>query len=224
VPAVVVLCIGGYSLGRAADERDDAKMPSGLDPKTVECLSTGQQALEKGDLKTAEKTLSECVAGNPKLAPARYWLGMVYFLQHDADKSIAEFKEVLRLDPDNPLAMGMLGKLYSFDKSKLALAKDLLEKTVAIAPDNEDGRFDLGRVYAQQGDMEKAFKEFGTLFQSEIRFALYHTEFAKILNASGNNAEAKNHLERALSIAPDFPPAKELLAELNKGTGSPKGN
>jgi tetratricopeptide (TPR) repeat protein len=72
--------------------------------------------------------------------------------------------------------------------------------------------------------MEKAFKEFEALFQSEIRFALYHTEFAKILRASGNTAEAKKHLQRALSIAPDFPPAKQILKELAEGAGSPKSN
>jgi len=216
--------MGGYSLGRAAGERNDAKMSSGLDPKTMECLSSGQESLLKGDLKSAEKVLSECAARDPKVAPARYWLGMVYFLKHDGDKAISEFKEVLRLEPDNFLAMGMLGKLYSFDQSKLSLARELLEKAVSMAADNDDARFDLGRVYAQQGHFDKALKEFDILFQSEIRFALYHTEFAKILMAAGQKEQARKNLERALAFAPDFEPAKQMLKELKNGADPSKGN
>lgn len=222
--SLTVSCLVGYSLGGAADERNTTRMSGNVDPKIVECLATGQQALEKGDLESAQKALSGCVSLDPKFGPARYWLGMVYFLKHDAAKATGEFKEVLRLEPENYLAMGMLGKLYSFDQSKLSLAQELLEKAISVAPDNDDARFDLGRVYAQQGQLDKAMKEFETIFQSEIRFALYHTEFAKILSAAGRKAEAKKHLDRAIAVAPDFEPAKQALKELQSGPGSAGSN
>jgi tetratricopeptide (TPR) repeat protein len=187
-----------------------------VDPKVVECLNAGHQALEKRDLPGAQTAFSSCVEKFPNSAFARFWLAMVHFFAHDAEKAMVQLKEVTRLDPDNPYGVAMLGKLYSFDQGKLALAKELLERALSMNPALEDARFDLARVYAQQGDVEKSFKEFAVLFAGEIRYAVYHVELAKILMAGGDKKEAQNQLLRALAIAPDYEPAKRMIESIGK--------
>lgn len=80
----------------------------------------------------------------------------------------------------------------------------------------EDG----SRFQSLQEFLKKSLKEFKTLFAGEARFALYHTELAKILNAAGNKKEAQKQLERSLAQHPDFEPAKKLMNEIKAG-GAP---
>jgi tetratricopeptide (TPR) repeat protein len=216
-----ILSVGfGMSL---AQTPQDPKTSQGQDAKAVECIASGHQALEKGDLKEATKIFEGCSQKFPTSSLTRYWLGMSYFFAHETEKAINEFKEVVKLDPDNPLGTAMLGRMYSFEQSKLSLAKELLERALSIKPDMDDARFDLARVYAQQQDLEKSFKEFAAIFEGEQRYALYHTEFAKILNAVGEKAEAKKQIDKALAIAPDFEPARQVLTEIIKDEAkSPK--
>lgn len=188
--------------------------PTQQDTETFECMAPGHAALENGDLNAAKRVFEDCAKKFPAASFARYWLGMVYFFAHDADKATAEFKEVVRLEPSNPLGLAMLGRMYSFDQTKLNLAKELLERSLAQKPDADDARFDLARVYAQLGDHEKSMKEFGIIMEGESKFALYRTELAKVLLSLGQKDEAKKSLDKALVLDPQFEPAKKLLNEI----------
>lgn len=185
-----------------------------VDPKVAECLATGRQAMDKGDLQEALSRLSTCAQDHPKSAIVHYSLGMLYFLSHHAEKATAEFKKALELDPDNPYVIGMLGRMYSFDSTKTGVARELLERALAINPAIEDARFDLARVYAQQGDLEKSFTEFAILLSGEEKFAVYHTELAKILRSVNQSKEAREQLQKALILKPNFELAKKLLNDL----------
>lgn len=202
------------SLAQAPAANPKAVSSQSQETEAFNCVASGQKILESGDLKGATKALEECVRKYPSSSVTRYWLGMAMFFAHETDKATAEFKEVVRMDPDNPLGVAMLGRMYSFDASKLGLARELLERSLAVKPDMEDARFDLARVYAQQGEYDKSFKEFGLLFEGEVRFALYRTELAKVLISVGQKAEARKNVERALMYDPEFEPAKKLLNEL----------
>lgn len=214
--ALPLSILAGQSVGTAQTTGMDAKSFSAQaqNPEAFSCVASGQKILDTGDLKGATGVFEECAKKYPASSVTRYWLGMALFFAHDTDRAIMEFKEVTRLDPNNPLGVAMLGRMYSFDSSKLALSRELLERALAIKPDMEDARFDLARVYAQQGEHDKSFKEFGLILEGEVRFALYRTELAKILISLGQKAEAKKSLERALTYDPDFEPARKLLNEL----------
>ncbi len=141
---------------------------------------------------------------------------MGHFILHDAPRATSEFQAVVRLDPDNPLGLAMLGRMYSFDPSKLNVSKELLERSLTIKPDNEEALFDLARVHAQLGDYEKSLDGFRRLLEQEKKFAMYRTELARILIAMGKKDEARKSLEIAVMLAPDFEPAKKLLNDINR--------
>jgi tetratricopeptide (TPR) repeat protein len=142
--------------------------------------------------------------------------GCVPFLFRSTENAVVQLKEALRLEPDNPLALAMLGKVYSYDKKKLSLAEDLLKKAVSLNPDSDETRFDLARVFAQRGDLEKSLREFSILLRGEIRYAVYHTELGMILAAGGKKEDARREFKRALVIFPGFGPAKKELEALDE--------
>jgi tetratricopeptide (TPR) repeat protein len=186
------------------------------DPALAECLSGGHKAAQEGNFDQAIKVFSACIEKHPNSSDAHFFLAMAYFYKRDLEKASGELKRALQYDSNNLEAAAMLGRIYSFDKQKLSLARELLERVISAAPYKDDVRFDLARVYAMTGEEKKSLQEFHTIFVGEARYGVYHTEFAKILIAAGEKKGARSHLLRALALAPDFEPAKRLLEQLDK--------
>ena len=72
-------------------------------------LSNGFKALEKGDLKKAEKYFKEASKANPKSSDASLGLAKVYFLNKKSSQAREEVKKTVKLkggDPENNFEMG----------------------------------------------------------------------------------------------------------------------
>ncbi|MFH0824015.1 MAG: tetratricopeptide repeat protein [Pseudomonadota bacterium] len=199
----------------ATGEPPALPQPAPSDTKQLDCVRHGREAMATKDFAGAVRLLLDCVKQDPNSVPAHYWLGMAYFLNRDKEKSTEHFKEAVRLDPTSPHGVAMLGRLYSLDETKLSLAEELLKRVAGITPlDVEGARADLARVYAQKGELDKALQLLVPLLDGQFRFALYHTEVGKILQAMGHTDDARKHFERALLIAPDMEPAKAALERM----------
>ncbi|MGO9570986.1 MAG: tetratricopeptide repeat protein [Desulfomonilaceae bacterium] len=217
---LLIACLLAAEALAANSSTDKMQAPASVsgspvpDKDLIQCLRKGHEALDKTDLDEAAKLFHACVEQHPKSGLAHYWLGQSYFLAHKKVDAIAEFKEAVRLEPANPYAMHALGRVYSLDKTKLDLAEDLLSKVLTIDPHFEDARFDLARVYAQKGALDKAFQLFSQIIKQEMKFAVYHTEVGRILTALGQEKGAKEEYKRALILYPKYEPARKLLQEL----------
>lgn len=187
-----------------------------IDPVVSECLSGGHKAASSGNFDEAIKIFSSCLEKHPNSAASNFFLGMALFYKKDVENATAAFKKASQLDPHNLASIIMLGRLYSLDKQKLDLSRELLERALSVAPYKDDVRFDLARVYAMSGEENKSLQEFQRLFADEARYGIYHTEFAKILIAAAELKAARSHLRRAIALAPDFEPARKLLESLDK--------
>jgi tetratricopeptide (TPR) repeat protein len=73
----------------------------------------------------------------------------------DADDELAE---AARLDPDDPDIFGLMGEVYQMREQYL-LAAASFKKAVKLDPFDATFHADLGRVYASQGNREKAMQE-----------------------------------------------------------------
>jgi tetratricopeptide (TPR) repeat protein len=180
-----------------------------------EHFKKGHELLREKKLNEALKEFELAAKISPDTPIAHYWVGMAYFYDKDFQKSIAKFKKTIELDPRNYHAYAMIGKILSFDKAKLDDAILNLEKALNINSDYSDAHFDLGRIFALRGDMNRATAEFAFIFRSEPQFAMYHFEFGRILESIRNKDGAKKEYERALQLNPDLNLAKEALAKLN---------
>ena len=183
-------------------------------PEAEVHFKNGHDLLKKKQPDEALKEFEKAVKISPDSALAHYWVGMTYFYKKDSERAIAKFKKVLELDPKNFRAMGMIGKILSFDRAKLDEATKSLNNALSINPDYEDARFDLGRIYALKGDMNRAFSEFAIIFSAEPRFALYHFEAGRIFESMKNVDKAKQEYARALQLDPNMSTAKEALERL----------
>jgi len=221
-PAVILVMasILVLSTGNRCRSQENAQITGSRnrDPVIAECLSGGHKAASEGNFDEALRTFNACVEKHPNSAEAHFFLGMAYLQKEDIDKATGALKKAVQMDPNNLDAVATLGKVYSLDKQKLSLARELLERVLSFAPLKDDVRFALARVYELSGEKQKCLKEFQTIFVNEVRYGIYHFEFAKILIMDGEKNEARNHLDKALALAPDFEPAKRLRESLDKGS------
>lgn len=192
-----------------------------IDPSVLECLAPGNKAAEANNFDQAINDFNKCAEKFPQVAYIQFLLGMAHFYKKDAEKAVTHFKKCMQMEPNNLDATAMIGRIYAMDKEKLAVARELLERVLSAAPYRDDVRFDVARVYAQQGEIEKALQQFRVILSEEPKFGLYHTELARLLLALGNKEAAKKELSRAMAILPDFEPAKELLRTIDKEPATP---
>jgi tetratricopeptide (TPR) repeat protein len=198
------------------EEMENQHTTGKKDPAVADCLAPGHKAASQGYFDEAIKIFTVCAEKHPNSAEPYFFLGMAYFRKKDVPKATAAYKKATELDPSNIEASAMLGRLYSMDKQKLVYARQLLEHALSAAPNKDDVRFDLARVYGMLGQRDKSVNEFKRLFAGEPKYGVYHTEFAKILISAGEKKAARNHLLRAVALAPDFEPARKLLQQLDK--------
>jgi protein O-GlcNAc transferase len=179
-----------------------------------EHFKKGHEFLKNKRLDEALKEFQKAAEISPDTPVAHYWVGMVYFFKKEPERAIAKFKKVLDLEPENYHALAMIGKILSFDRAKLEEAIDYLKNALSINPDYADAHFDLGRIYALQGNMDRAMAEFAFIFRTEPRYAVYHFEFGRILESMKAIDRAKKEYKRALQLDPNMSRAREALERL----------
>ncbi len=91
-------------------------IPSGAGPgekPPPPCLKKAHEIIQKDGPFKGLDALRACAKDFPDSSDVRFWLGMTYFMTRKPDEAIAEFKEALRIRPDDRRARAMLGKVYS---------------------------------------------------------------------------------------------------------------
>jgi tetratricopeptide (TPR) repeat protein len=90
--------------------------------------------------------------------------GQVYSQQRDYEQAIAEFDQVIAIDPNNPNAYNQKGYAY-LRSGNYGLAEENLKRSIAIDPDFIWGHYNLALVYWAQSKQSEAVKEVETVLR-----------------------------------------------------------
>jgi len=127
-----------------------------IDPEhTVALQNLGSAYRQKKDWAQAKSTLERALALNPENAEANYSLGMVYAQQNDMEHASEYLQRAIEERPAYPEALNNLGILYLRTR-RPAEAIQNFEQSIRVAPAYDQAYLNLARVYAIQGDREKA--------------------------------------------------------------------
>ncbi len=138
---------------------------AGIDPKDGEIrYQLGTLRRVKGD--NAGAILDLEAATKLKPAEAQYWnnLGVAYRAAKREDEAIAAYKKAIELSPNDPsfhfnLAV-VLRRKTEKDPDQITAAIAEYEKATGLDPGNADGWFDLGYMYKQDHQNDKAIEAF----------------------------------------------------------------
>ena len=154
---------------------------------------------------------------NPGQVGAHMLLGIIYDTQKNTDKSEEHYRAALEINPDfAPAANNLAYNLADQDKNldeALQLARLAKEKL----PDDPHVMDTLGWVYYKKGLYDSAVGEFSDSLTKLNNHPVVNYHLGMAYYKKGDTAKAREQLEKALNIQPDFPgseKARQALAEL----------
>ena len=173
----------------------------------------------------AIQLLRQIIAKNPGDADARLLLGSVLQEEGDAQGSIAQLTEAVRLRPRSAEAQNALGEaLNTFGNSKAA--REPFAQAVALDPAFAEARVNLGLVLLDAGEFETAGVQLEHALQilgHKPDAAYPHYLMGKVCTARNEAAKAAAHLNEAVSLQPDFAEAWSDLGQARNTLGDDSG-
>jgi cytochrome c-type biogenesis protein CcmH/NrfG len=129
---------------------------------------------------------------------------------------IQTFKDILKKDPKNLPAWVELGNFY-FDTDQPKEAIEAYNQYLAIKPDNPDIRTDMGIMYRQLGEFDKAIEEFKKAAQSDPKHAnsRYNIGIVLLHDKQDINGAIKAW-EEYLKVDPNSERAQRIRAQIEK--------
>jgi tetratricopeptide (TPR) repeat protein len=146
------------------------------------------------------------------------------FSKHDWDTARKAYREMLGVDPENPLAWANLGAVEQ-QAGNRAAAVDCFEASTRFNGKLVQSWIALGLLYSEAGDRYKAISAFTRALHEDPLDARAHNYLAIEAQGIGWNETALSELQRAIELNPDYgiahfnlaamyldrkPPAKEL--------------
>jgi len=175
--------------------------------------SEKEEAGAEAHLKRAQKTFPQFTdPGNPYEL-----LSEIYLARKREDEALAQFKAWAANDSNNTAPLLGAAEIYRKRKDWQA-AEKMLELAVYVNPFEPVIHTKLGEAAGEAGNWPAAVRAFRTLVGlNPADPAEAHYNLARALIGTGNRAEAKREVLRALEIAPTYEKAQELLLKLSGG-------
>jgi predicted CXXCH cytochrome family protein len=104
------------------------------------------------DYASANKTLDEWIALEPKAGRPHYLKGLLYFETERPSEAISELKLAIKLDPNDTRSMYNIATYYFQDKKDLNLAESYIKMALKIEATNLDYKYLLALIYRDQGN------------------------------------------------------------------------
>jgi tetratricopeptide (TPR) repeat protein len=154
-----------------------------------------QQAKRYGD---AEKVLSDARKVEPKDLRALFLLGAVLERQKRHDAAEAVFREALGVEPDSAPVLNYLGYMNADRGVRLEEALSLIERAVAIDPENGAYLDSLGWAFYRLKRFDKAEEQLRRAVAKGSPNAVVLDHLGDVLQRRGNVREALDYWQRAL--------------------------
>jgi tetratricopeptide (TPR) repeat protein len=177
----------------------------------------GNLNVQKKNIPQAIKEVDQLISKNNKLPYA--FLMKAYYLQiaKDASGAMSNYRKVLELDKENPVAANNLAWLMCEGNINLEEAQSLAKVARKKAPDDPEVADTLGWIYYKLKNYTLAVDQL--LFSINNRkqpSALHYYHLGMALYGKGDLAPAKQNLRKALELNPGITGADEIRAILKR--------
>ena len=122
---------------------------------SIALQNLGSAYRQKKDWPAAKQALDRALALNPEDAEANYTLGMVYAQQNDTANAERYLDAAVKYRPAYPEALNNLG-ILDLRTHRVEEALQKFRECIRVAPDYDQSYLNLARVYAIEGQRDKA--------------------------------------------------------------------
>jgi cellulose synthase operon protein C len=205
-------------LGALLEERKDLagaeqefKQASDLDKKNSEALvKLGAVQSERGATDQALQTYLDGSKANPKEIAFYLLAGGIYQSKQDWDNAKQQYRKVLEIQPENPVASNNLAYVMLQQGGNVDVAFAMAQTARRQLPDNPNSADTLGWAFYQKHVYTSAINLLKEAVKKEPDNALFNYHLGLAYAKSGQAALAKQQLERVVKINPNFRDVDEL--------------
>ena len=160
----------------------------------------------------AQDGYARLLESNPDNIQFRFNLAASHERSGDFDTAESHFKKILEVAPDNALSLNYLGYMYAEKGVNLEEALSLIEKALAIEPDNGAFLDSYAWVLYKLGRYDEAIVPMKNAINNEQEDAILYDHQGDIYAALNQIDKAVESWEKALELDPDN---DEIRAKLN---------
>ncbi len=170
--------------------------------------------------KNGETLWQHALAVNFKNDLAHYGLGDIYVRRGEIDKGIEQFRESLKIRPDQANAEDYLG-IVLMKAGHLDEALEHFEAALTIQPNHVNARFDFANGLFQKGDIDDAMRIYQNTLQNNRReavsgfvqpdYAAAHYNLGNCYIQRGDWSRAITEFREALALLPESLQARNNL-------------
>lgn len=160
----------------------------------------------------------------------RHWVyfyarGTSYERIKEWPKAEADLKKALDLYPDQPLVLNYLGYSWVDQGKNLDQGMKLIEKAVALKPDDGYIVDSLGWAHYKQGNFEEAVRYLERAVELRPEDPILNDHLGDALWRVGREREARFQWDQALTLEPEAEDEAKIKAKLQSGltTPAPRG-
>jgi cellulose synthase operon protein C len=186
-------------------------------------LKLGEVQFEEGSVSQALATYQQSIKDHPRGISFYLLAGEMYEKQSNWDQAKAMYQQALNIQPDNPLASNNFAYLMLKQGGNVDVALSMAQTARRGVPDSPNFADTLGFAYYQKGVYQSAID----MFQEALRLnekagtddpdVHYHLGLA--YQKANQPAQARQQLERALKISPNFSDADDARKALSELRG-----
>jgi tetratricopeptide (TPR) repeat protein len=155
--------------------------------------------------------------GTASATSAQTMVGLILHMQNRLTDAQKQYEQILAASPRSVIAANNLAWLYADQGVKLDVALGLAQTAVQQAPDQPELTDTLGWVYYKKNLQPLAIAAFQRSVERDAKNPVYHYHLGLAYAKSGEQAKAKQSLEKAIALEPNFAgssDARRLLATI----------
>jgi len=194
-----------FRAGREAEAlRHLQDLAGAQDPHSALAAAEAYQRLDKyaESVPVLEKLIARPDGGltAPGSKAAHFLLGAAYERSGKREQAVAEFRRLLDADPEYHAALNYLGYMFAERGENLGEAQKLIEKAVALEPDNGAYVDSLGWVYYRLGHFEQARTTLERATRLETADGTVQEHLGDVYGAMGQRDRAGEAYRRAIAL------------------------
>jgi len=178
-------------------------------PAVQRLYAEAKAAQQQNDNATAIQKYQEMIRLAPHLAAAYNNLGMLYFNEHEYEKTVEILKRGLRVNPEMPSASAMLGMSY-FQLGDNEKAESALRTALRANPGDDQAEMTLCRVLLNQRKLDEAATHLNHFLERNPK-----DQNAWYLLGKTYLQLSENALKNINEIDPDSVVAHEIAGEID---------
>jgi tetratricopeptide (TPR) repeat protein len=195
--------------------------------KAIDLDKTNTDAIEKlGKVQIQEGSSDQALAlylqsmkDNPREVVFYILAGELYEAKQNWEQAKALYQQALSISPDHPLASNNLAYVILEQGGNVDVAMNMAQTARRGMPDSPNAADTLGWAYYHKGIYQSAISQFQEALKLNEKTgapddAVLHYHLGLAYQKANQTSLARQQLEKAVKISPDYSDARKALAEL----------